>query len=33
MLRAGIVFAGVCEAVCLPAENVENYLSEIDATW
>jgi len=30
MLRAGIVFGGVCVSVCLSARNLENYWSEID---
>jgi len=33
LLRAGIVFSGVCESVRLAAENLENYWSEIDVTW
>jgi len=33
MLRAGIVFGGVCEFVCLSAINLENYWLEIDLTW
>jgi len=33
MLRAGIVFDGVCLFVCLSAQNLENYWSEIDVTW
>jgi len=33
MLRADIVFAGVCVSVCLSAQNLENCRSEIDVTW
>jgi len=33
MLRAGIVFGGVCLRVRLSAQNLENYGSEIDVTW
>jgi len=35
MLRAGIVFAGVCVClfVCLSAQNLENYWSEVDVAW
>jgi len=33
MLRAGVVFGGVCVPVCLSARNLENYWSEIDVTW
>jgi len=34
MLQAGFVFGGVCESVrvCVSAENLENYWSEIDVT-
>jgi len=33
MLRAGIVFSGVCVSVRLSAHNLENYWWEIDLTW
>jgi len=35
MLRAGIVFGGVCLSlcVCLSAENLKNYRSELDVAW
>jgi len=33
MLQAGVVFGGVCESWHLSAQNLENFLSEIDVTW
>jgi len=33
MLRAGIVFGSVCVSVCLSAQNLQNYWTEIDVTW
>jgi len=29
MLRAGVVFGGVCESVCLSVKNLENYWPDI----